>query len=190
MLSSKHQVVLVMVVISLTIPNSIQDSFNNTKAISRAKEINIVREAKNDHERGDSKVSQKATTTLLKMPKLPRKVVLRTPEVKMTVSGYQWWYGRKVPTKQKGQMKVPMKRKCGRKGQRNPSDKDGKVPKDIISIPMTVMSSGIRTIVRVLKQLVTDDREGRRKQVPAGPQCMMQCLRRGNLHPAQCHQLC
>ena len=174
----------------MTIPDSIQDSFNNTKAISRAKEINIVREAKNDRERGDSKVSQKATTTLLKMPKLPRKVVLRTPEVKMTVSGYQWWYGRNVPTKQRGQMKVPMKRKCGRKGQRNPSDKDGKVPKDIISIPMTVMSSGIRTIVRVLKQLVTDDREGRRKQVPAGPQCMMQCLRRGNLHPAQCHQFC
>ena len=170
----------------MTIPDSIQDSFNNTKAISRAKEINIVREAKIDHDRGDSKVSQKAT--ILKMPKLPRKVVLRTPEVKMTVSGYQWWYGRKVPTKQKGQMKVPMKRKCGRKGQRNPSDKDGKVPKDIISIPMTVMSSGIRTIVRILKQLVTVDRES--KQVPGGPRCMMQCLRRGSLHPAQCHQLC
>ena len=172
----------------MTIPDSIQDSFNNTKAISRAKEINIVREAKIDHDRGDSKVSQKAT--ILKMPKLPRKVVLRTPEMKMTVSGYQWWYGRKVPTKQKGQMKVPMKRKCGRKGQRNPSDKDGKVPKDIISIPMTVMSSGIRTIVRFLKQLVTVTVDRESKQVPGGPRCMMQCLRRGNLHPAPCHQLC
>ena len=187
MLPSKHQVVLVMVVISLTIPNSIQDSFNNTKAISRAKKINIFGEAKID--RRDSEVSKEATTTLLNMPKLPTKVVLRKRKVKMTVPRYRRC-GKKVPTKQKGQMKVSMKRKCGRKGQRNPSDKDGKVPKDIISIPMTVMSSGIRTIVRVLKQLVTDDRERRRKQVPAGPQCMMQCLRRGNLHPAQCHQLC
>ena len=194
MLSSKHQVVLVMVVISLTIPNSIQDSFNNTKAISRAKKINIFGEAKID--RRDSEVSKEATTTLLKMPKLPRKVVLRKPKVKMTVPRYRRC-GKKVATKQKGKMQVPMKRKCGRKGQRYPwfprtvaenSDKNGEVPKHIISIPMTVMSSGIRTIVRILKQLVTVDREN--KQLPGGPRCMQQCLRRGSLHPAQCHQLC
>ena len=74
MLWSKHQVLLVVGVISLTIPNSIQDSFNNTKAISRAKEINIVREAKIDHDRGDSKVSQKAT--ILKM--LPEEVTKKS----------------------------------------------------------------------------------------------------------------
>ena len=196
MLSSKHQVVLVMVVISLTIPNSIQDSFNNTKAkaISRAKKINIFGDTKID--RRDSEVSKEATTTLLKMSKLPIKVLLRKRKVKMTVPRYRMC-GKKVPTKQKGQMKVPKKRKCGRKGQRYPwfprtvaenSDKDGEVPKHIISIPMTVMSSGMRTIVRILKQLVTVDRES--KQVPGGPRCMMQCLRRGNLHPAQCQPLC
>ena len=102
MLSSKHQVVLVMVVISLTIPNSIQDSFNNTKAISRAKKINIFGEAKID--RRDFEVSKEATTTLLKMPKLPRKVVLRKPKVKMTVSRYKWC-GKKVPQRTKAKWK-------------------------------------------------------------------------------------
>ena len=55
MLSSKHQVVILIVVAFLTIHNSIQDSFKNTKAIRREKEINIVRVGKLD--RGDSKVS-------------------------------------------------------------------------------------------------------------------------------------
>ena len=70
----------------MTIPDSIQDSFNNTKAISREKEINFVRKAKIDGQ--DSKVSKKMSTTLLKMPKLPRKVVLRKRKVKMTVPRY------------------------------------------------------------------------------------------------------
>ena len=189
LLLSKHQVVLAMAVITLTIPKSIQDSFNNTKTIGRAKEINIVRESELNP--GDSK---EMTRTVLKMS---RKVVLRKPKVKMTLPRNQR-DGRKVPTKQNEQMTVPMKRMCGRKGQRNPwfqrivekshVGKDGKVPKDIISIPMTVMSSGIRTIVRTLKQLVTVDREN--KQVPGGPRCMQLCLRRGRLHPAQCHELC
>ena len=175
MLSSKHQVVILIVVAFLTIHNSIQDSFKNTKAIRREKEINILRVGKLD--RGDSKVSKEMSTTPLKMPKLPRKVVLRKPKVKMT---------------------VPMKRMCGRKGQRNPwfqrivekshVGKDGKVPNDIISIPMNVMSRGIMTIVTVFKQLVTDDRKS--KNVPCGPLCMQHCLRKGDLHPAQCHQLC
>ena len=117
------------------------------------------------------------STTLLKMPKLPRKVELRKPKVKIT---------------------VPMKRMCGRKGQRNPwfqkiveknhVGKDGKVPDDIISIPMNVMSRGIMTIVRVFKQLVKDDKKS--KHIPWGPQCMQHCLHKGDLHPAQCHQLC
>ena len=149
MLSSKHQVVILIVVAFLTIHNSIQYSFKNTKAISREKEINIVRVGKLD--RGDSKVS-----------------------------------------------KETMKRMCGRKGQRNPwfqrivekshVGKDGKVPNDVISIPMNVMSRGIMTIVTVFKQLVTDDRKS--KNVPWGPWCMQHCLRKGDLHPAQCHQLC
>ena len=191
LLLSKHQVVLAMAVITLTIPNSIQDSVNNTKAISRAKEINIVRESELNP--GDSK---EMTRTVLKMS---RKVVLRKPKVKMTLPRNKR-DGRKVPTKQNEQMTVPMKRMCGRKGQRNPwfqrivekshVGKDGKLPKDIISIPMTVMSSGIRTIVRTLKQLVTVDGESKNKQVPGGPRCMQLCLRRGSLHPAQCHELC
>ena len=182
----RDTVVLVMVVTTLTVHNSIQD----TKTISRAKEINIVRESELNP--GDSK---EMTRTVLKMS---RKVVLRKPKVKMTLPRNQR-DGRKVPTKQSEQMTVPMKRMCGRKGQRNPwfqriveshVGKDGKVPKDIISIPMTVMSSGIRTIVRTLKQLVTVDTESKSKQVPGGPLCMQLCLRRGSLHPAQCHELC
>ena len=189
LLLSKHQVVLAMAVITLTIPNSIQDSFNNTKTVSRAKEINIVRESELNP--GDSK---EMTRTVLKMS---RKVVLRKPKVKMTVPRNQR-DGRKVPTKQNEQMTVPMKRMCGRKGQRNPwlqrivekshVGKDGKVPNDIISIPMNVMSRGIMTIVTVFKQLVTDDKKS--KHVPWGPQCMQHCLHKGDLHPAQCHQLC
>ena len=172
MLLSKHQFVKLIAVAFLIIHNSIQDSFKNTKAIRRE---NIVRVGKLD--RGDSKFSKEMSTTLLKMPKLPRKVELRKPNVKIT---------------------VPMKRMCGRKGQRNPwfqrivekshVGKDGKVPDDIISIPMNVMSRGIMTIVTVFKQLVTDDRKS--KNVPWGPRCMQHCLRKGDLHPAQCHQLC
>ena len=173
MLSSKHQVVILIVVAFLTIHNSIQDSFKNTKAIRREKEMNIVRVGKLD--RRDSKVSKEMTMTLLKMPKLPRKVVLRKPKVKMT---------------------VPMKRMCGRKGhpwfqrivEKSHVGKDGKVADDIISIPMNVMSRGIMTIVRVFKQLVTDDKKS--KHIPWGPRCMQHCLHKGDLHPAQCHQLC
>ena len=69
-------------------------------------------------------------------------------------------------------------------------DKNCKVPQDIISVPMTVMSSGIRAMVRILAKLVTDNKESNRKEVPWGPRCILQCLRRGQLHPAQCHQLC
>ena len=146
MISSKQLVVIMMVFVSWTISNQIRDSFKNTKAISRLKDMKIIREAK--LQPADSKVSKEVTGTVLKMSKLTRKVVLKKP------------------------------------------DKNCKVPQDIISVPMTVMSSGIRTIVRVLKKLVTVDREGKSNQVPGGPLCMQLCLRRGSLHPAQCHELC
>ena len=188
MLSSKQQVVIVMVFISWTISNQILD-FKITKAIRRLKDMNIMRETK----LADSKVSEEVTINVLKMSKLPKKVVLK--KVNMTMPRNQ--YGRKMLRNQKVQMKEPRIRKLASSSRidmiaklAKNSDKEGKVPKKIISFPMTVMSRRIRTIVRMLAQLVTVDKKTNSKQISGGPACMRQCLRRGNLHPAQCHQLC
>ena len=128
------------------------------------------------------------------MSKLSKKVVLKQPKVKMTISKRNQRYGRKVLRNLKVQMKEPRIRKFARSKNIDTKAKiakncykDDKVPKDIISVPM---SSGIRAMVRILAQLVMEDRETNSKQVPWGPKCILQCLRRGQLHPAQCHQLC
>ena len=196
MLSSKQQVVFVIVFISWTISNQILD-IKITQAIGRLKDINNIRKTKVDP--ADSKVSKEVTWNVLEMLKLPRKVVLKKPKEKMTMNQRIQRYGRKVLKNQKVQMKEPRIQKFesssridmkSKYAKNSDKDKDDKAPKDIISIPSTVMSSGIRAIVRTLARLVTVDRETNSSQVPWGPRCILQCLRRGKLHPAQCHQLC